>query len=707
MAAAAVAACNVEVNIDEPADGSYIYTLSAFAPDASTKTNYDTEGHFSWSAGDAISVLFHKDSENKFFTLSSATGNGVFSGTIDEGYTIGASDGTESDKKIWALFPASDNHSYTEGGNPSFYAQPEVDFSTSHFSANIPMYALNTDEGNLSFANLASTYKFILNGIKDGVSKVEFTVYNQETYGLSGSWPIHNEKYVNYGYADPASAKSTLKYIANVTNNTAVFYVSCRYYGKFQPAITIKNCATNRTIKTFIADKYLEPNYKNKVWPVTLDVSEAKGGDYYVPAISIDGNFDDWNDVPHTFTTTDPNIVEWKYTKDSQQLYFYYKVPKTKVVKAEGSYDYDPYFFVGLDTDNKSNTGATASGDLGDGFEAQLLIYPWRGDASVDPTCVIGEESNGNIKYPISTTLSEKLNVGGEIVGDFCYVEVAVPLASIGSPSGPIRVRHGFGWNPIEAKQIMPEVATVSAEDKTVGIGKTVAIGAVTNSSATITYTSNNTSVATVDANGVITGVAAGETTITVDVAAVAGEFTSASTTINVSVPAIIIDGDFSDWSSVSELSSDRSAGGTNSHVTAWRMTSDADNIYVYMKLVSANINNSRYIYVCFDTDNDGTSGASQGGVAGVEQYVVVYPAVKDSDPVSFVHGADPQSTVNGSSDKTIQVWTVNGTGDDAAYSFVELCIPRSKVSLTSTGTVSVGVSYNWYDTVKHSLVLN
>ncbi len=151
MAAAAVAACQ--------------NTLKASAPDAETKTDYSSTGEFSWSEGDAISVLFHNGDKNKFFTLTT-TGSGAtadFSGTIDEGYIIGASDGTDTDKKIWALFPASDNHTYSVGSNPTFFIPSETDFTASgaHFSANLPLYAFSaSDESVLSFAHLTGAFKF-------------------------------------------------------------------------------------------------------------------------------------------------------------------------------------------------------------------------------------------------------------------------------------------------------------------------------------------------------------------------------------------------------------------------------------------------------------------------------------------------------------------------------------------------------------------
>ena len=171
-------------------------------------------------------------------------------------------------------------------------------------------------------------------------------------------------------------------------------------------------------------------------------------------------------------------------------------------------------------------------------------------------------------------------------------------------------------------------------------------------------------------------------------------------------VPAIDIDGKFNDWDGVTEYSGNRPNGSSNSRISAWRVKADSQNIFFYLKLNTEKITNSRYLYIGFDTDNNESTGGSHGGIPGAEKYVVVYPAVASSDPVVFVTGVDPRSTVNGSSDGTIATWGVYGTGADSAYSFLEICVPRSKVSLTSAATVSVAVSYNDYNTAKQSLVL-
>lgn len=452
----AVVACQKQsvepmYSIEETDHGTYIFTIKAVndAADPAVKSDYSADGKFSWSAGDAISVLFHKGDENKFFTLTT-TGTGksaTFSGEITSGYEIGASDGTVSDKKVWALFPASANHTYAAGSNPSFYVQPEVDFTATHFSANVPMYALAADVASgLSFANLACAYKFIIEDIDASVSKVRFEISNQTTYALSGLWPIDDSKFINYDYATPGSEKSCLSYTSNVTASKAVFYVSTRYWGKFQPIVNIYNADNNYLLKTVTASAEKQPTDKGVVQPITI--------------------------------------------------------------------------------------------------------------------------------------------------------------------SAP-----GTGSAPV------------------------------------------------------------------------------------VFVPAIEIDGVFTDWDGITEYAGTRANGGSNTRINHWRMTSDAQNVYIYAEIVSEKITNARYFYVGFDTAEGGTT---HGNIAGLEQYVVIYPAVADSSPVTFIQGVDPRSTVNGSSDGSLTSWGVSA----GAVTYFEMCIPRSKVSLTSAGTIKVGISYDNYDTVLQSLTL-
>lgn len=274
MAAAVITACEKERVITEsPAEKtSYVYSVKATIS-SETRTDYGTDGTFSWTAGDQISVLFNDGETNKFFTLTAEAGGetATFTGTIEAGYEIGASDGTNEDAKIWALYPASENHTYEEGANPTFYVQPEVDFTETGFSANIPMYDQLTAEGAFSFKNLASTYKFTVKDLDSSIHKVKFQIYNQATRALSGSWPINaGEIYLNYEYATPGSENSTLTYFNSVINGEAVFYVSCRYWGEFQPAITIYDAEQDIVLNEFTANAEKKPTSFTKIQQISL-----------------------------------------------------------------------------------------------------------------------------------------------------------------------------------------------------------------------------------------------------------------------------------------------------------------------------------------------------------------------------------------------------------------------------------------------------
>ena len=76
---------------------------------------------------------------------------------------------------------------------------------------------------------------------------------------------------------------------------------------------------------------------------------------------------------------------------------------------------------------------------------------------------------------------------------------------------------------------------TFPYEGLQIAVGSSATVGASTNSDATITYSSSNESVATVDANGKVTGITAGSATITASVAETTS-YTAASASYSVTV---------------------------------------------------------------------------------------------------------------------------------------------------------------------------
>ena len=183
--------------------------------------------------------------------------------------------------------------------------------------------------------------------------------------------------------------------------------------------------------------------------------------------------------------------------------------------------------------------------------------------------------------------------------------------------------------DPTPAKKD-PVTATINASDVTVEEGKTASIGATTNSSAPITYASDNTAVATVSAAGEVTGVKAGTATITLKVAAVEEKFTAAEKTIKVTVTApappepptptvsgITVDGDFADWAELPEGTFSKFFGDEESlhpALTAVKVFADADDIYVYFEWDTDMITYEKDVehvpFHCYiNTDGDQSTG--------------------------------------------------------------------------------------------------
>jgi len=332
MAVAAVAACQKEsavYNAQEPAQKTYTYTVKASIDDV--KSDYAADGKFSWSAGDAISVLFHNGDVNKFFTLTTTadgTASASFTGEIETGYVIGAS----NTSKIWAFYPASDNHAYTVGANdnrPYFYTPSVIDLSGGKFSANIPMYDVLDAEGNFTFKNMTCAYKFTIQNLD--VSKIQVDIENGVSYGLSGLTTMSS----NYlRYSDPTPEQKKISYICDVTAKTAVFYVSCRWSStSFKPTITIRDYSTGYIIKTLTASKGTALGCGEVK---RLTISAPGMGSPFVSTLGID-----WYGSDASIVSVDGDAAGVKVIKakaDAEYLYIMFGVKKSLLLYREASY---------------------------------------------------------------------------------------------------------------------------------------------------------------------------------------------------------------------------------------------------------------------------------------------------------------------------------------------------------------------------------
>ena len=467
-----------QVKIDVP-DGMYEFTLNAVwtkieNPD-DTKTTYANDQTFAWSAEDQISVLFHKGDDNQFFTLTNTTGAGAtatFSGAVTEGYTIGASDtGTK-----WALFPASDAHSYGGSDAVSFNEIADNDYTApgAHFSVNIPMYAHGDDSDTFTFKHLTGCYKVTFTGIPAAVTKVKLTAENiGNGYYLSGNSPVLEDGGTYYLNCYTGSGSKLVSYTQNVTAGEVSFYIPYRAWERLTPKFVLQNM-TEGASKYFTivqlsavqaigaGESSKKSSLTNMVTLAPYDISAYGEGVPFISKLGVEwGGVDMYpaDDSKAAFPGDGERIVDWKATSDATNIYFFYKitasVPKTRGV-------WESYISAGYDLDNDDTTGGDNGYNLGGGLEAYSIIFPFTNSAGDPVTFRSGARSDNKTKvYNSGTaefdqTSSSVVATYGSLVGDYAYVEVSVPRDKVGSPAAgsTIRVRMSFGYTASDSQTI-------------------------------------------------------------------------------------------------------------------------------------------------------------------------------------------------------------------------------------------------------------
>ena len=468
IAIIAMVACSKEKAVDSNNQvnekATYEFTISANALEMEsdisnpaqigTKTSYSGEKTFSWTLGDQISVLFHDAGDNNAFYTLTATSvdgkNATFTGTIDTGWEVGAAD--TGDK--WALFPAG-SHSYTATA-PVFNLAASTDFSASHFSANLPMYAIGEDNGAgtdvYAFKHISNVgaYKITFSDID--VSKVRLDVETSGSYHISGDFQLTLDsgkyKIDPWTYSWVSEAGKRVSFTENVVSKTAAFYVPFKTWeGNFQPTMTLYDATTGLILKSVSASTTL-PHTTGNV--VVLQPFSAPGtGSPLISAWGINWSSIDMYPLDgekDSFPGDGERIVEWKATSDASYVYFYYKTIASVAV-SRGVWN--SYLVTGFDTDNDSSSGDDASYGLGGGFEARTISYPFSNSAG-SPVSFYSPASpcsSSQAKCPISGESQGYVPTNGSLYGDHAYAEIRVPRSYIGSPvSGvTIRVRQAYG----------------------------------------------------------------------------------------------------------------------------------------------------------------------------------------------------------------------------------------------------------------------
>lgn len=471
--------CNkAEVNVEMPIpEGWHKVSIKAdaFIPnDDDTKTAYASDRYFSWTTGDKISVLMNNGSVNKFFTLTAASGGSAtadFSGPVEDGFD---NFGSVADGTKWALYPASDNHEYHEDWTEAdaykilFDLPSEVDLST-NFSANIPMKAIGDGSNNYSFKPISATFKFTFK-VAAGISKVKLHVSRPESYYLSGMMPFRTtdgeylafEKRQSRGtmYGDVSIIRS-VETIGS--ERVATFYVPYRIYQKLKtPTITLTNMDNGYMIFTGTMSDGITANDQKRLTIVpTADVTANGLGSPYILGTGIDwGKVDMYpaDDGKDAFPSSGSKIIEWKFTSDASNVYFFYKIPSDMDRAHSGG-----YIVASFDTDNDADTGGDPSYSHGGGMEYFNYCYPFTNSSGSPVTFAWGvvNASPANKAWSGSewTSAGTKPLSYGVLREGYIYVETILPRTSIGSPSAgaTIRVNTSVNSYPTGAQTVTLE----------------------------------------------------------------------------------------------------------------------------------------------------------------------------------------------------------------------------------------------------------
>ena len=425
IAALMASACSVvpEIEVNEPDSPTYTFTLNATMDSELTKTAYENEKTFSWSAGDQISVLFHNGDVNKFFTLTNTTGAGTsatFSGEIESGYEICSSNG----EKI-ALFPAGDHYydrtkaKYDATDYPKrgvFFNIPALtDFTETHFSANLPMAAIGDADNNFAFKHISGSYKVVFSNIDASVTKVKLHVKNQISRALSGDFRLENGGSHNYCWwwtsAAEGSLAQTVSYIVNVIDGKATFYIpySNGDGDGFQPILTLTNAVNGNTLKQVSAKAPLSgsnvPSFSHMV--VLPEIPASGTGSAPGWRSSNDINWDLVKTVIEgRSSSTYGGINSMKFTADATNAYILLDINKSYLL------DNDSYDF--------SNHGVLF---IGDGSDSGSVAWMW--STHYQSLFQAWLKTGNNLSC--TATDGVLVNATANESGDHVFYEIAVP----------------------------------------------------------------------------------------------------------------------------------------------------------------------------------------------------------------------------------------------------------------------------------------
>lgn len=196
--------------------------------------------------------------------------------------------------------------------------------------------------------------------------------------------------------------------------------------------------ASGAETHVFVTDGTVDVAVEGDVYTIELKSSALNAkyvgklfGGSAAPAVTIDGNFDDWADIDEFESSQNSRIRLWKFTSDADNVYFYFKLRGDRLGKK---------MHIAFDTDNSESTGSNFGNY--DGAEVCVLTYPVTEGTSdfvsgYDPAAELGGEANANLVYC----------AGGMGTDSEGYVELSISRSALGLPASGATISIGCAYD--------------------------------------------------------------------------------------------------------------------------------------------------------------------------------------------------------------------------------------------------------------------
>lgn len=222
LAASFAVSCNKEeasITTPDPSvpAGMKKVTITATVEAADTKTTYDADGKFSWTAGDKISVLA-SDGNLYTFSTQDSQPQAKFSGYLPEGCSLGD----------YALFPAEEGHVYNAAEYyPVNFLIPSYKDLTNNGSADLPLHGIKGESNAFAFQHMTGGFKFTIDNFDDRFKTAEVSVVNSslKISGLfQGRKSSTHSGYVTYAATTSETDELTYVRKLKVVDNKVELY---------------------------------------------------------------------------------------------------------------------------------------------------------------------------------------------------------------------------------------------------------------------------------------------------------------------------------------------------------------------------------------------------------------------------------------------------------------------------------------------------